>query len=308
MALLIYGAVESGLPPWSAYPFLGLMATPLLFPLSSDPMEKIPAERLGLWPLGRRDRIVLRAVSVTLSPIFWLLAIYAVKTGTGVAALLVVVIAVAVTARVPQLKAARRVPMARGRWGGLVTAHVRGMLSVLDTWVAILLAVLGWVWRAMGSVRDPEALPILAMLIALTLSTQAQALFGLDYGPGETLLRILPLRGWEILVAKDVAWLGVLVVLVAPLDLGAGMTFGLAALATGHHASVGMRLAQKRWRFAGGRLWPVGLVQILVSGGLGFAEMRRGSGALLAAGVLYCASVWWYGPRTAVSGPHSRPD
>ncbi len=67
MALLVVGTSESGLPPWSAYPFFILMALPLLFPLSSDPLEKIPAERLASWPLSRRQRTALRLASLVLS-------------------------------------------------------------------------------------------------------------------------------------------------------------------------------------------------------------------------------------------------
>jgi hypothetical protein len=52
IALLAYGAVESGVTPVSAYPFIAIMGLPLLFPVSADPLEKIPAERLALWPLS----------------------------------------------------------------------------------------------------------------------------------------------------------------------------------------------------------------------------------------------------------------
>src|SRR5581483_8890956 len=42
------------------YLIIGLV---LLFPLSTDPLRKIPASRLALWPLGSRDRRLLRALS-----------------------------------------------------------------------------------------------------------------------------------------------------------------------------------------------------------------------------------------------------
>ena len=52
-----------------------------------------------------------------------------------------------------------------------------------------------------------------------------------------TRYRLLPLRGWQILLAKDVAFLGVLLLLTLPLDARAGLAFGLAALAIGRYPS-----------------------------------------------------------------------
>lgn len=98
IALLVAGAVSSGVPPWSAYPFFALMGLPLLFPLSSDPMEKIPAERLKLWPLESRHRMGLRLASLVLSPLFWLLLVFGIRGG-GV--LPGVFLTVAALARIP---------------------------------------------------------------------------------------------------------------------------------------------------------------------------------------------------------------
>ena len=47
VALLIYGALESGVRPSSAEPFLLFLGFLLLFPLSSDPLDKIPPQRLA---------------------------------------------------------------------------------------------------------------------------------------------------------------------------------------------------------------------------------------------------------------------
>lgn len=57
VALLIWGALVSGVAPASSYPFLLLLALLLFFPISSDPLEKIPKVRMGLWPLTGRDRL-----------------------------------------------------------------------------------------------------------------------------------------------------------------------------------------------------------------------------------------------------------
>src|SRR4051812_31892070 len=82
VALLIYGALKSGVQPWSAYPFLGLLGLLLLFPLSSDPLDKIPPELLALWPLTGVQRGCLRVVSLLFSPLLWLASLLLLKAAT----------------------------------------------------------------------------------------------------------------------------------------------------------------------------------------------------------------------------------
>jgi hypothetical protein len=119
----------------------------------------------------------------------------------------------------------------------------------------------------------------------------------LDLGSGMTRYHLLPLGGWEILLAKDIAFLAVLFALLLPLDPAPGMTFGLAALALGHHSSVLLNLPQQRWRFTGGRLLPVGALQAVGGMTLGFVEHQRGSAVLAAAAVAYLVSLHYYGRR-----------
>ena len=40
-----------------------IMGLVVLFPLSTDPLRKIPPSRLALWPLDRRDHWILRLAS-----------------------------------------------------------------------------------------------------------------------------------------------------------------------------------------------------------------------------------------------------
>src|SRR4051794_22456118 len=51
-----------------------IMGLVLLFPLSTDPLRKIPASRLALWPLTRREHWILRVASPWINPITWILA------------------------------------------------------------------------------------------------------------------------------------------------------------------------------------------------------------------------------------------
>jgi hypothetical protein len=141
----------------------------------------------------------------------------------------------------------------------------------------------------------PSAPGVLSVMVALALSTYAQSLFGLDLGRGMTRYKLLPLRGWEVLMAKDAAFLAVLLVLTAPLSIGPGLTFGLTALALGHHSSLHQRIVLKSWRFAGGRLLPVGALQAVGGFGLGFAQIQFGVAVLAPVVALWLVSVFSYG-------------
>ena len=107
----------------------------------------------------------------------------------------------------------------------------------------------------------------------LALSTQTQCLFSLDGAPGAERSRLLPLPGWQVIAAKDAAWLSLVFLLTLPLDAVAGLTFGLWVLAIGHSPSLRGRISVERWRFAGGELrW--GLFQCLPGIALASAARR----------------------------------
>src|SRR5207302_505332 len=61
--LLTYSSLASRQKPDGATPFLVLLGFVLLFPLSSDPLTKIPAIRLRLWPLTQGQWWRLRLAS-----------------------------------------------------------------------------------------------------------------------------------------------------------------------------------------------------------------------------------------------------
>ncbi len=261
VALMIYGATESGVEPKSSYPFLLLLGFLLLFPMSSDPLAKAPPERLALWPLSPRQRLVLRLASLLLSPVTWLTLFLLWKAAPSLA-LLFLVVAVAIQA----LLAFSRhyfppvpwVPPLPGRQGGLVRNNLRQMLTVLDPY------------------------------LALALSTYAQCLFSLDSASGITRYHLMPLRPWRVLMAKDAAFLAILLVLVLPLDAGVGLTFGMTALAIGHWPSVRKRLPLRRWRFAGGRV-KYGAAQVVAGTTLAMAEKQFG--AVFLAVALVCLAI-----------------
>ena len=309
VALLAYGALNTGLPPKSAEPFFVLLGFLLLFPLSSDPLGKIPPARLALWPLTGGQRLGLRFASLALSPVTWIGVFILLKTARPLLALAFCGLAAGVQGtaalgrqaarRDPHLDLLRYVPQFPGRLGGLVRKNMREILSLLDPYAALLISIGGGAYRLFGAHPDPAAFAIIGLLVALTMSTYAQSLFGRELGSGSgmTRYRLLPLGGWEILLAKDIAFLATLFVLLLPLDPGPGMTFGLVALALGHHSSVLFELPQQRWRFTGGRLLPVGALQAVGGMALGFLEYQRGFVVLVAATACYLMSLRYYGRR-----------
>ncbi len=284
-ALLTYSSMASGRKPAGAAPFLLLLGLVLLFPLSSDPLAKIPAVRLSLWPLTRGQWWRLRLASLGLSPVLWAALVVAVTTGNVPAAGILLLAAVAaqtfllllsmLARRAPRWNAYRYIPQLPGMLGGLVRNNIRQMLTALDLYVAILLAIATSMYRWLSPQPEPRALLIMTLIVGLALSTYAQCLFGLDSASALTRYRLLPLRGWQILLAKDIAFLGMLFILVLPLSPGPGLTFGLVAIIVGRYPSVVFRLPQKRWRFTSGDV-RFGALQMIFGIALGFGVSESG--------------------------------
>ena len=281
---------------------LGLL---LLFPLSADPLAKIPRERLELWPLRKDRRILLRMGSMLLSPAAWITLAVVIKTSRLVFGLAFLGFAACVqalsvaagrlAARVPAWDLLRHLPRPPGGLGGLIQKDLRQMLRVLDFYVALLLSLSATAYRLFSRSPDPETFPVMAVIVVLALSTYAQCLLGVEWPEGWTRYRLMPLRGRRILLSKGIAFLLCAVLLTAPLNPAAGAAAALAALAIGHHASVYAPAAQQRWRFTGGSLFPTGLAQVVCMFGVGLGTHRNGGWYVLAAAAAYAASLWFYG-------------
>ena len=76
--------------------------------------------------------------------------------------------------------------------------------------------------------------------------------------------RLLPLRGWKILAAKDAAFLMVAIPLTLPLAPLAAAGAALVALALGHEPSVSRPRRQMRWRFSSGGSLVFGILQAVL--------------------------------------------
>jgi len=283
-----------------------LIALLLFFPLSADPLRKIPRERLVLWPLERREWWALRILSPWLNPIMWLLAaatVWAVRRAVTWQLLASVAGLFALSFLLSDLGGgawdalARRVPGFGGLLGELIRKNLRQMLSTLDFWLALVLSVATTIYRIADRPAPPEALLMMSLMIMLALSSYAQCLFGLDGAGGLTRYRLLPLHGWQILLAKDAAFLITALALTITLNPLVGLSAALTVLAIGHEQSVKHLKPQVRWRFSTGASLGNGVVQ--VSAMFIAANGVAGTSVLLMipCAAAYAVSVWWFGRR-----------
>jgi len=289
----------------SALFFLLILGLLVLFPLSADPLRKIPADRLMLWPLSPRQRVALRFASVALSPVAWITVGLLLKTqklavaGQFLIAAAIVQALVAfstqVARRAPAFDILRRIPALPGVLGGLVRKDLRQMLTTLDPYVALVLSLSAVGYRLFSKAPDASALSVLTVVVVLAMSTYSQCFFGLDGAAGMARYRLLPLAGWQILLAKDLAFLLIAVPLLLPLRPLAGLGAVLVALAIGHHTSVFQPIPQHRWRFTSGVVVPNGLIQSFFLVSAGVAVDRQGPLFLILCAAAYLGSLWYYG-------------
>lgn len=281
------------------YLLLGLI---LLFPLSTDPLRKIPASRRAMWPLEGRERWLLRLASPWVNPMSWLLAAGAIFVARGkvslglwgaVAGLIAAAFLISSLPWRSRGEAWRAMPPFPGPLNHLIRKNLREMLSTLDFYCALLLSAIALAFRAWGKLPSEAMLPMTA-LAAIALSSYAQCLFGLDGESGMERYRLMPLRGWQVLAAKDAAYLALAIPLALVLSPVAGAAAALVALAVGHSATVKHRKPQARWRFSGGAPLMEGLAQAALIAMAASAVMHSWWVAPLCAAA-WAASLWWYG-------------
>ncbi len=281
--------------------FVGVVAgIVLFFPLSTDPLRRIPPSRFQLWPLDAAERRLLRMVSPWLNPMTWLVAGFALWRGVslGLGALAAALFLVGFLAPSLGVRGKGRslgLPMLRmGPLGELIRKDLRGIVRTLDFYCALIVGGAAAAWRLAG-LLPPDAFLPGTLLALLCISTCAQTLFGLDGRAGMTRYRLLPLRGWQILLAKDIAFVSVALLFTVSLAPLAGFAGALAALAAARYPAIRERRSQLRWRLQSGTSFGGALTQILAMVGAASAVHLYHPLLVLPCLVGWSISLWWGG-------------
>ncbi len=281
-----------------------IMGLVVLFPLSTDPLRKIPPSRLALWPLERRERWILRLASPWINPLTWGLAGLAVwgagrALTVGLWAAIAGLFAGAFLISALPLPSGngmfRRVPQFPGPLNQLIRKNLREILSTLDFYCALILSAAVLSYRIFGPPLRPEAFMAMTVLVVGAMSSYAQCLFGLDGEGGLSRYRLLPVRGWQLLLAKDAAFLAAVIPLTLPLAVLPGIGAALVALAVGHSPAVEHPRPQTRWRFSTGGALGNGVIQLVALAMTASGIYLTSTWFLVPAVAAWAASVWWYG-------------
>ena len=283
LLILLFGMGGAG--PF-VFLLVGLVA---LAPLCSDPLRRLPIERVGAWPLGAREMTAVRLASVLLSPATWV-AVGAIVWTQQPQFLLLVFFAAVFAIPFP----ARVFHFAPGVFGELVRKNLREMLMLLDPYVALLFSVSTIGYRLFHPELPFEASLAMTIVVCVTLSTSAQALFALDCTRGAERYFLLPMRGWRVLLAKHAAYAMVALPLTLPLHPAAAVAALLVAVAIGNHVSVMTPRAHVRWSITAGS-FELGLVQLGVMVGAGLFAARESAWVIVPCVLLYAASTLFYG-------------
>ena len=279
-------------------------------PLANDLTLRIPAERFGLWPLGRGERALIHAANLVLNPLLAVAIAFAalsrhpaVRVGLLASGVVAPLAAYAfkwlarVLRRFDRLSLLRLIPPFPGPLGGLIQNHVREQLRMLDPYFAAALSLGGIVYRISTPNVDATASLVIGSLVIILMSTLAQAHLGFDSASENTRERLLPISGAAVLWARDAAWFAIVAALAAGYASWPVVTEAFIALAIGHSQVARPRVEQKRGHFASGALWPVGIGQTLGIPVAGAFAHRFGLPVALASVVVYAVSLYYYGRK-----------
>ena len=278
----------------------------LLFPLSTDPLRKVPPSRLSLWPLDAGERWLLRLASPWINPLTWGIAALAIWGAGRTISLNLLVILAGLFAAVFLVSALplpngsglwRRMPPFPGPLNQLIRKNLREILATLDFYCALILSAAVLLYRIFVPGLPREALLAMTVLVVAAMSSYAQCLFGLDGEGGLSRYRLLPVSGWQLLLAKDAAFFAAVIPLTLPLAPLAGFGGALVALAVGHAPAVGHPREQTRWRFSTGAALGNGLVQMVAIAMTASSIFSTSLWFLPLAAVAWAVSLWWYGSK-----------
>lgn len=276
-----------------------IMGVIVLLPMSSDPLRAIPPSRNGLWPLEASERRLLRFLSPFLNPMTWLVLGLAIwkRVSWGLVAFAggTVLTGFFLSARSPgRGNFWRLLPRFPSPLNQMIRKNLREMLSTLDFVTGVLIAVAAAGWRAAGMLPKEAFFPF-TFVAMLAISTCALSLFGLDGAPGLRRYSLLPVRGWQVLLAKDVAFIAIALLIALPLYIPGALAAALIALAVGHRASIQQMTPQHRWRFQTGPSFGDAITQIVTMTMAGAAVAYSSALFLAPCVAIWAISVWWFG-------------
>jgi hypothetical protein len=280
-----------GVAPPAGAALQGLFMLMVLPALGRDPLHLLPAERLFIWPLNRAERWTFRLLARLCNPFLWLLAAVGLLLQRRLLWFLPLLLPPLAERLIRGLhRPHRRRPRSLGLFP-LYRYSLSTFLRVLDPYAALLFALWAWV-----SGHGVPGLPTgMALLLVLAFGTQAQCLFGLNSRNEALRLRLCPLPGWRLLMVKDLAWATLLLPLLLPFDLQAGLGAGLVALAFGHGASLIPAPGLRPWHFLQGPGFLLGVGQTLLMATSGMAVHRLGIWLLLPLAAVWAASLFHFG-------------
>jgi hypothetical protein len=156
------------LQPESAQFFFVILALVLLVPLSTDPMQKIPADRRLTWPLFKWEWALIRLASLALSPIAWIAALLILTRadlstnvlfmGSAIALQPITYLVKRTFVKAPKTNALHWIPVLPGITGGIMRLQWREMLRTLDPYIALVLVVCTGLYKTSGKPLDPTGL------------------------------------------------------------------------------------------------------------------------------------------------------
>ena len=153
---------------WSTLLFQIVLLAPLLVTFSVDTQHRLPPERVATWPLTGTERLLLSSVSFAFNPLFVVLFfgyLFWMGLAAGLFFLLLALIVHTTVYAVSRLPFKLKTPASLGlsrtplEVGGIAQETWREMLGTLDFWIALLIAVIGTLYRLFGRAPEPTAFP-----------------------------------------------------------------------------------------------------------------------------------------------------
>ena len=317
-----------------------------LVALGEDLNVSLSSERLRRFPVGARSLLTLNLLSRFLSPLAWLATIVSLvglspllSARHPLVGILAALSALALTIGFGMVaahtfgrwgrrrRARRATSIARlpGRLGPLVQKEQRAVISVLDLWMVFLLSLAAAALSFFASLSSTSRQAIFVIVCALNANVTLNCL-GLDRPAGLTRYLILPIRGTDLFLAKNVAVTVVVAVQLMLLlaigawqsgvmQLGADMLVAfvlvLAHLAWGNVVSVFEPRRMEPYRFASSADPVTMVVSVLIGSTPGVAIMlllRSDSrlAALAVAGIVLLTMVAYYGSLRYAGGGFER--